>query len=181
MELLFSRWLKLLICCVLLNFTLWKCKSLVFHLATVHCTVYSSVSSGISQISAVFCIASVISVVLSVDILFPPWQPSSQVCISKRGKYVVQIRGKTCSPFKAVLWNRNRNQRNRIILPKKNRNRILALGSGSGSGSCCTKNINLNLQYSVGTLADTCMKLAREETEIKITGRSFYRKNNLQF
>ncbi len=35
--------------------------------------------------------------------------------------------------------------------------------------------------YSDGTLADTCMKLTREETKIMVTGRSFYRKNNLKF
>jgi hypothetical protein len=38
-----------------------------------------------------------------------------------------------------------------------------------------------NYIYSAGTLADTCMKLAREETKIKVTGKSFYRKNNLKF
>ncbi len=32
-----------------------------------------------------------------------------------------------------------------------------------------------------GALADTCMKLARDETKIRVTGRSFYRKNNLKF
>jgi hypothetical protein len=31
------------------------------------------------------------------------------------------------------------------------------------------------------TLADTCMKLAREETRIMVTSRSFYRKNYLKF
>jgi hypothetical protein len=37
-----------------------------------------------------------------------------------------------------------------------------------------------NKIYSDGTLADTSMKVAREETRIMVTGRTFYRKNNLK-
>jgi hypothetical protein len=69
-----------------------------------------------------------------------------------------------------VCWNQCCGTGTVSFWPKKNRNRILALGSGSGSGS-----------YSDGTLADTCMKLAREETKIKVTGRSFYRTVDKKF
>jgi hypothetical protein len=85
--------------------------------------------------------------------------------------------------LKAVLRNRsrNRNRNRRNPWPKKNRNRnrILALGSGSGSGSCCKKNIKLNLLWR-----DTGRHMheaGKRRNQIKVTGRSFYRKNNLNF
>jgi hypothetical protein len=79
-----------------------------------------------------------------------------------------------------VLRNRsrNRNRQNLIILTQEepepypcSRFRLQFL---------LQKKIS-NYIYSDGTLADTCMKLAREETKIKVTSRSFYRKNNLKF
>jgi hypothetical protein len=71
---------------------------------------------------------------------------------------------------------RNRNRRNRIILTQEEPKPY----------PCSRFRFLLHKKYQTkstlkGALADTCMKLAREETKTKVTGRSFYRKNNLKF
>ncbi len=85
---------------------------------------------------------------------------------------------------KSVLWNRSRN---RIILTQEE--------PEPEPYPCSRFRFRLRFRFqfllqkkyqttyisSDGTLADTCMKLAREETKIKVTGSSFYRKNNLKF
>jgi hypothetical protein len=80
----------------------------------------------------------------------------------------------------AVLRNRNRNRRNRIILTQEEPEPYPCSRFRFRLRFLLQKKIS-NYIYSDGTLANTCMKLAREETKIKVTGRSFYRKKNLKF
>ncbi len=80
--------------------------------------------------------------------------------------------------FRAVL--RNRNRQNRIILTQEEPEPYPCSRFRFRFRFLLQKKIS-NYFYSDRTLANTCMKLAREETKIKVTGRSFYRKNNLKF
>ncbi len=90
------------------------------------------------------------------------------------------IRGLSCP---AVL--RNRNRRNRIILTQEEPEPEPYPFSRFWLRFRFRLRFLLYKKYqtksTLTALADTCMKLARDEAKIEVTGRSFYRKNNLKF